>query len=45
MTYHLAQTLDVRLVEASPVTGGLIFAVVPPVRGKAPAARQKTSEW
>jgi ribonuclease R len=28
MSYHLAQNVDVRLVEASPVTGGLIFAMV-----------------
>ena len=28
MSFHLAQTLDVRLVEANPVTGGLIFGVV-----------------
>lgn len=27
--YTLAQTIDVRLVEASPVTGGLIFSVLP----------------
>ena len=28
MTFHLAQAMDVRLVEASPVTGGLIFSPV-----------------
>ncbi len=28
MSFHLAQLLDVRLVEASPVTGGLIFGLV-----------------
>ena len=27
MSFHLAQVLDVRLVEASPVTGGLIFGL------------------
>jgi ribonuclease R len=27
MSFHLAQTLDVRLMEASPVTGGLIFGL------------------
>jgi ribonuclease R len=27
-SYNLAQTVDVRLVEASPVTGGLIFSMV-----------------
>jgi ribonuclease R len=30
MSFHLAQTMDVRLVEASPVTGGLIFALAAP---------------
>jgi ribonuclease R len=28
MSYHLAQIVDVRLVEASPVTGGLIFSLL-----------------
>ncbi len=27
LSYHLAQEIDVRLVEASPITGGMIFAV------------------
>ena len=27
MSFHLAQSIDVRLVEASPVTGGLIFCL------------------
>ena len=27
MSFHLAQLLDVRLVEASPITGGLIFGL------------------
>ena len=27
VTYHLAQEVDVRLVEASPITGGMIFAL------------------
>ena len=40
MTYHLAQTLDVRLVEASPVTGGLIFSVLP-AHGSAAAKPQR----
>jgi ribonuclease R len=30
MSFHLAQTMDVRLVEASPVTGGLIFTLAAP---------------
>ncbi len=30
-SYRLAQSVDVRLVEASPVTGGLIFSILPPV--------------
>ena len=38
MSFHLAQMLDVRLVEASPVTGGLIFGLVPPA---VPAARRR----
>ena len=37
-SYHLAQTVEVRLLEASPVTGGLIFAMV-----GAPAVRQQAS--
>ena len=37
MSFHLAQTLDVRLMEASPVTGGLIFGLT------AGSARRKTS--
>ena len=32
MTYHLAQDVEVRLMEASPVTGGLLFQVLPPQR-------------
>jgi ribonuclease R len=32
MSYHLAQSVDVRLVEASPVTGGLIFSMAPALR-------------
>ena len=43
MTFHLAQTLDVRLVEASPVTGGLLFAIVPAPRAK-PRAPGPTPE-
>ena len=27
MTYHLAQEVEVRLAEASPVTGGMIFGI------------------
>ena len=30
MTYHLAQDVEVRLSEASPVTGGLLFRMVSP---------------
>jgi ribonuclease R len=29
MAYHLADPVDVRLIEASPVTGGLIFSILP----------------
>ncbi len=29
-SYHLTQTVEVRLVEAAPVTGGLLFAIVSP---------------
>ena len=36
-SFHLAQPLDVRLQEASPVTGGLIFGLV----GSAPPARRR----
>jgi len=36
MTYHLAQNVDVRLQEASPVTGGLIFAMVANPGGRPP---------
>jgi len=36
MTYHLAQNVDVRLQEASPVTGGLIFAMVANLGGRPP---------
>ncbi len=32
MTYHLAQDVEVRLSEASPVTGGLLFQMVSPAR-------------
>ena len=32
MTYHLAQDVEVRLSEANPVTGGLIFQMVSPAR-------------
>ena len=42
MSYTLAQLCDVRLVEASPVTGGLIFSIaaMPPARGAARDRRQ-----
>ncbi len=36
MTYHLAQDVEVRLSEASPVTGGLLFQMVPPARAARP---------
>ncbi len=39
MTYHLAQDVEVRLSEASPVTGGLLFQMVSPARA-APPERQ-----
>ena len=43
ISFHLAQLLDVRLREASPVTGGLIFGLATPdtvpARRKAPARR------
>jgi ribonuclease R len=42
MSFHLAQTLDVRLVEASPVTGGLIFAVVATQGAKPRMSKPKT---
>ncbi len=42
MSFHLAQTLDVRLVEASPVTGGLIFAVVATESANPRMSKQKT---
>ncbi|MBC7801601.1 MAG: RNB domain-containing ribonuclease, partial [Gemmatimonadaceae bacterium] len=38
-TYRLAQDVDVRLTEASPVTGGLLFQMVSPAR---PAAAETT---
>lgn len=37
LSFHLAQTLDVRLQEASPVTGGLIFGLAG--SGPAPVAK------
>ena len=37
LAFHLAQGVDVRLVEASPVTGGLIFSMMP----TAPAMRER----
>jgi ribonuclease R len=37
-TFRLAQPVEVRLAEASPVTGGLVFQVVPD-RAAAPARR------
>ncbi len=37
MTYHLAQDVEVRLSEASPVTGGLLFQMVSPARADRPA--------
>jgi len=40
MTYHLAQDVEVRLSEASPVTGGLLFQMVSPAR---PAAAEPQS--
>ena len=44
MSFHLAQAMDVRLVEASPVTGGLIFAPAASVsvQSKAPATRTRS---
>ena len=41
MSFHLAETLDVRLVEASPVTGGLIFGLAAAPGGKSAMSRQK----
>ena len=38
MSYNLAQIVDVRLVEASPVTGGLIFSLLPSLAPRAGAA-------
>ena len=42
LSFRLAQTLDVRLVEASPVTGGLIFGIVATAGMKPLAAKPKT---
>jgi ribonuclease R len=45
-TYQLAQTLDVRLLEARPVTGGLLFAPAegaPGAYSRGPHAARKTS--
>ncbi len=39
MSFHLAQPMEVRLVEASPLTGGLIFSPVAPA-GPAPASQK-----
>ena len=41
MSFHLAQTLDVRLVEASPVTGGLIFGLAAASGAKPSVSKQK----
>ena len=41
MSFHLAQPLDVRLVEASPVTGGLIFGLAASSRAPQAAATGK----
>ena len=41
MSFHLAQTLDVRLVEASPVTGGLLFGIVATEGAKPRVSKQK----
>ena len=35
-TYHLAQDVEVRLSETSPVTGGLLFQMVSPARAARP---------
>jgi ribonuclease R len=44
MSYHLTQSVDVRLVEASPVTGGLIFSILPPVTaGQASRERRRAA--
>jgi ribonuclease R len=39
IVFRLAETMEVRLTEAAPVTGGLLFGLVGPVRKPAPAAR------
>ncbi len=39
MTYHLAQDVEVRLAEASPVTGGLLFQMVSPARASPPESQ------
>ena len=36
MTYHLAQDVEVRLSEASPVTGGLLFQMMSPAHAARP---------
>ncbi len=42
MSFHLAQPMEVRLMEASPVTGGLIFSPVAPGGLPAKAATPRT---
>jgi ribonuclease R len=37
--FQLAQNLDVRLAEAKPVTGGLLFSLGPTGRAEKPAVR------
>ena len=41
VSYCLAQTVEVRLVEASPVTGGLIFSMMTGSSVASPAARER----
>jgi len=41
MAYHLAQSVEVRLMEASPVTGGLIFSIL---GAPGPATPQRSRE-
>ena len=43
MVFRLAQDVTVKLVEASPMTGGMIFAIIPPPR-KARAGSERARE-
>lgn len=40
-SFHLAQEVEARLSEASPVTGGLVFHIIPPGAPGGPSARRR----